>query len=238
MSHEKLGQSRDEFLQLNGPHVASCKNIVVLLTEAAISSPFVFHEVLFADWLGKSVVCLMFKNTWSRLRPSLKAILGESMAIDFESKMYNESIDILEHQIKPLKKVPGVVLEQSYLNRMTEGLRPLRVLSSMSGSPWYGGSDFVESRVTSATSGMPRVKWPNQTSAGEPRHPCFADSSSTISQTQLGAAGAACGTVSTSPRSDVRCQRGPAGPPASQHEVVGDRGVLHHSQVPAVRRIV
>lgn len=55
------------------------------------------------------------------------------MAIDFESKMYNESIDILEHQIKPLKKVPGVVLEQSYLNRMTEGLRPLRVLSSMSG---------------------------------------------------------------------------------------------------------
>lgn len=187
LSHEKLGQSRDEFLQLNGSHIATCKNVVVLLTEAASSSPFVFHEVLFADWLGKSVVCLMFKNVWPKLRPALKAILGESMAIDFESKMYSESIDILEHHIKPLKKVPGVVLEQSYLNRMTEGLRPLQLLTSISGSAWYGGSDFVQPRVYIS------YQWDAQNKVAEIRRmleshaiPCFADSSSTISQAQRG----------------------------------------------------
>ena len=46
--------------------------------------------------------------------------------------MYTEAMDILEHQIKPLKRVPGVVLEQSYLNRMMEGLKPLQVLGTTS----------------------------------------------------------------------------------------------------------
>lgn len=50
--------------------------VIVLLTEAATGSPFVFHEVLFADWLGKKLVSAMFKNVWSMLRASLKAVLG------------------------------------------------------------------------------------------------------------------------------------------------------------------
>lgn len=47
------------------------------MTEAATVSPFVFHEVLFADWLGKKLLTAMFKSTWKLLRPSLKAVLGK-----------------------------------------------------------------------------------------------------------------------------------------------------------------
>jgi hypothetical protein len=43
--------------------------------------------------------------------------------------MYNESLDVLEHHIKPLRRVPGVVLEQSYLNKMADGLKPLESLA-------------------------------------------------------------------------------------------------------------
>lgn len=55
--------------------------------------------------------------------------VGECPAVDFETKMYNESLDVLEHHIKPLRRVPGVVLEQSYLNKMAEGLKPLEMLA-------------------------------------------------------------------------------------------------------------
>jgi len=53
------------------------------------------------------------------------------MAVDFETQLYNESMDVLEHHIKPLHSLPGVVLEQSYLNKMSEGVKPLAVLANM-----------------------------------------------------------------------------------------------------------
>ena len=61
---------------------------------------------------------------------SLILLTGDCPAIDFESKMYHESLDILEHHVKPLKTIPGVVLEQAYLNKMAEGLRPLAQLAA------------------------------------------------------------------------------------------------------------
>ncbi|XP_077991406.1 uncharacterized protein LOC144445654 [Glandiceps talaboti] len=181
LSHEKLGQSKDEFLQVNGPHVATAKHIIVVMTDASASSPFVFHEVLFADWLGKTLVTAMFKNVWSKLRPSVKAVLGECPAVDFETKMYSESMDVLEHQIKPLRKVPGVVLEQAYLNRMADGLKPLQILAA--------------STVVSFSENLPEPKvfisyqWDNQTKVHEIQRiletnglPCWADISPTMSQ--------------------------------------------------------
>ena len=63
------------------------------------------------------------------LWPAHLSIVGECPAVDFETKMYNESLDVLEHHIKPLRRVPGVVLEQSYLNKMAEGLKPLEMLA-------------------------------------------------------------------------------------------------------------
>ncbi|KAK7485320.1 hypothetical protein BaRGS_00023419 [Batillaria attramentaria] len=126
----KLGRSKEEFLQINGPHIATATHVVVLMTDALTSSPFIFHEVLFADWLGKKIVTAMFKNVWTNMRYSLKAVLGECPAVDFETKMYAESLDVLEHHIKPLRRVPGVVLEQTYLNKMADGLKPLEMLAS------------------------------------------------------------------------------------------------------------
>ena len=43
--------------------------------------------------------------------------------------MYRESLDILEHHIKPVRAVPGVVLEQTYLNKMADGVKPLAMLA-------------------------------------------------------------------------------------------------------------
>ncbi|KAK3089860.1 hypothetical protein FSP39_007155 [Pinctada imbricata] len=126
----KLGRSKEEFLAINGPSIAQATQVIVLLTEASTGSPFVFHEVLFADWLGKKLVSAMFKNVWNILRASIKAVLGDCPAVDFETKMYNESLDVLEHHIKPLRRVPGVVLEQSYLNKMADGLKPLEMLAT------------------------------------------------------------------------------------------------------------
>lgn len=60
-------------------------------------------------------------------------LLGNCPAVDFETKMYAESLDVLEHQIKPLRRVPGVVLEQAYLNKMSEGLKPLEMLVNARG---------------------------------------------------------------------------------------------------------
>jgi hypothetical protein len=72
----KLGHSKDEFLQINGPHIATATHVIILMTEASAKSPFVFHELLFADWLGKKLVTIMFKNMWPSLRTALKAVLG------------------------------------------------------------------------------------------------------------------------------------------------------------------
>jgi len=57
--------------------MATATHVIVLVTEAASTSPFVFQEVLFADWLGKKLVSAVFKNVWFSLRPSLKAVLGK-----------------------------------------------------------------------------------------------------------------------------------------------------------------
>ena len=76
LHHQKLGQSKEEFLRLNATQMACAGYVLILLTEAATNSPFVFHELLFSDWLGKKIVTAIFKNTWAILRPSLKAILG------------------------------------------------------------------------------------------------------------------------------------------------------------------
>ena len=72
----KLGRSKEEFLQINGAHLATASHIVVLLTDAAAASPFIFHELLFADWLGKKLVTAMFRNIWPGMRAALKAVLG------------------------------------------------------------------------------------------------------------------------------------------------------------------
>lgn len=51
--------------------------------------------------------------------------VGECPSIDFETKMYEESLDVLDHHVKATRTVPGVVLEQAYLTKMADGIKPL-----------------------------------------------------------------------------------------------------------------
>ena len=57
-------------------------------------------------------------------------ISGECPTVDFERKMYPESMSVLEHHIRPIRAVPGVVLEQTYLNKMTEGVKPFSLMAN------------------------------------------------------------------------------------------------------------
>ena len=130
--HNRLGQSKDEFLQLNGPHMATCHSVVVVMTIASASSLFVYNEIMFAEWLGKPVVVAMFSNSWANIRPSVQSILGGCPSVDFENSLYSNSLDVLMYHLKPLRHMPAVILEQDFLDRMADGVKPLKVLVSLS----------------------------------------------------------------------------------------------------------
>ena len=127
--HERLGQSKEEFLQLNSAQLFASSHVIVLLTSASATSLFLYNEVLFAHWLGKPLVVAMMENSWSKLRPCLQVVLGSVSAVNFEGKPYHDSMDVLTYHLKPLKNLP-VILEQDYLDRMEEGVKPLQVLLS------------------------------------------------------------------------------------------------------------
>ena len=107
--------------------------MIVLLSNSAATSLFVYNEVLFADWLGKPFVVVMAANAWEKLRPNMQAILGSCPAVDFENRAYEESMDILLYHLKPFPNMPAVILEQEFLDRMVEGLKPLRTLAVLPG---------------------------------------------------------------------------------------------------------
>ena len=56
-------------------------------------------------------------------------ITGECPAVDFEIQLYNESLYILENHLKPVRHTSGIILEQSFLSKMTEGIQPLALLA-------------------------------------------------------------------------------------------------------------
>ena len=42
----KLGRSKEEFLQINGPQIATATHVVVLMTDAMTTSPFIFLSLI------------------------------------------------------------------------------------------------------------------------------------------------------------------------------------------------
>uniref|UniRef100_A0A2C9JL59 Uncharacterized protein n=1 Tax=Biomphalaria glabrata TaxID=6526 RepID=A0A2C9JL59_BIOGL len=83
----KLGHSKEEFIEINGPPIATASQVIIIMTEEASTSPFVYQEVMFADWLGKKITVALFKNIWNTLRSSLKAILGIDVYTTFNRMM-------------------------------------------------------------------------------------------------------------------------------------------------------
>ena len=107
--------------------------MIVLLSTAAATSLLVYNEVLFADWLGKPLLVAMTANSWDKLRPNLQAILGSCPAVNFQDNLYEDSVAILLYRLKPFRNMPAVILEQEFLDRMFEGLKPLRVMAAVPG---------------------------------------------------------------------------------------------------------
>ncbi|XP_043921818.1 uncharacterized protein LOC122797090 [Protopterus annectens] len=149
LTWEKLGQSKEEFLKTNSPLIASAAKVLLILTETAAGSTFVYHQILFSEWLGKTILIAVFRNPWPLLRTALRAMLGEKPAVDFENQLYPVALNILDHQLNPPRRVPGVILAQSYLERMEEGVKPLKALTvtTVASFIWPQNSDEVEPKV-------------------------------------------------------------------------------------------
>ncbi|XP_069074997.1 uncharacterized protein [Pleurodeles waltl] len=124
----KLGKSKEEFLQSAGPLIGSAKKIVVLLSESTDGSPFVYHLVIFCEWMRKLPIITMFNNCWQKLRPTLKAILGDLPAVDCEGQSFKEAMNMLQLHLNPPVRVHGVILEQAYLDRISDGVKTLKTL--------------------------------------------------------------------------------------------------------------
>ncbi|XP_041102628.1 uncharacterized protein LOC121313913 [Polyodon spathula] len=141
---EYSGQSKEEFLRENGPHMSLATKVVLVLTEAAAGSPIVYLQVLFSEWLGKAMITAVFRNSWDRLRPSLQVILGDKSAVDFERQLFQDALPILQDLLRPRRMMPGVILEQAYIDRIAEGVKPLQNLASSSADVVYWPIDNEE----------------------------------------------------------------------------------------------
>ena len=56
---------------------------------------------------------------------TLLCIVGECGGVDFVRALYSEALEILQHHLRGQHSVPGVILEQAYLNKMQDGIKPL-----------------------------------------------------------------------------------------------------------------
>ncbi len=124
-SHGILGQSKEEFLRSNAQSLASCYHCIILLTEKSAESPFVFFEAVLSEWLSKPVIIAVFQKSSSNMRLALSALLSSKPAINFETSLYLDGLELLWDEIKPVRAVSaGVVFEQRYLRQVAEGVRP------------------------------------------------------------------------------------------------------------------
>ncbi|PAA72933.1 hypothetical protein BOX15_Mlig007340g1 [Macrostomum lignano] len=134
VSHvEELDESRDDFLRKNGPAMAACGHVLVLLTEHSPRSAVFYHCVMFAEWLGRRVIVLFLTNCWFQLRPALRALLYDAQGLDFSGQPVADSLDELGSAIvAPERTHPAVVLEQSYVRKLARKLPPAGYLAHTS----------------------------------------------------------------------------------------------------------
>ena len=69
-------KSYDEFMLINGSHVALSSAVIVLVTKSLPHSPRVVEEILFCIWMNKKIISVMFDNVWNMMPLSLKCLLG------------------------------------------------------------------------------------------------------------------------------------------------------------------
>lgn len=97
------------------------------MSDEAATSLFVYNELQFAEWLDKPCIVAMVKNSWSKMRLNMQALLGSCPAVDFETQPFHDSLDVLLYHVKPLRNMPAVILEQEFLDRMVDGLSLIHI---------------------------------------------------------------------------------------------------------------
>jgi len=133
-SHKSLGRSKEEFLRHNAHNIASSSHVIFLFTRKGGCSPFAFYQLLFAIWLGKSLIVAVFESCTDTARPAICTMLSEFPAIDFATSLYLDGLDLLLNEIKPPRTMSGIVYEQRYLRQMAEGICQFKeILSRIQG---------------------------------------------------------------------------------------------------------
>ena len=144
--HQKLGSSREEFLLANGPIIAQCANFLVLISQSGATSPFVYNETVFIEWMERriSTVLMRDSNVEAKMRPGLKAILQDKPAATLDMTTFAEDMEVVQYLIAPANPIPSnVVLQQDYVYMLTENIKFL--------------ADFFESSFGDLNSSLPSV---------------------------------------------------------------------------------
>eukprot|EP00794_Sanderia_malayensis_P004776 gene4776-5403_t len=153
LSHNILGQSKEDFLRANASNLAASSHCILLLTEKACDSPFVFYEAVLSEWLKKPLIVAIFQFMPEKTRPGLSSLLSDKPAINFETLLYLDGLDLLWDEIKPVRVMSGVVFEQRYLRHIEEGIRPFRETTKQIGA--LSGSPELQASAVSPDFGKP-----------------------------------------------------------------------------------
>ena len=104
--------------------------MVFLLTPSSDNSHVVFKEMVLAAWLEKKIITAVFdRSATTSLRHMLRAIIAKQPAIDFETDRCLEGLEVLRyHIIRGRKAQPRVMLQEHYVQKMRNGLKPLETL--------------------------------------------------------------------------------------------------------------
>lgn len=114
----------------NSRLLAEASTVVFLLTSSSDNSHVVFQDILLAVWLKKELITALFDpDALTSARHSLRAVVAKQPAINFERDHYLEGLDLLRYHICHGRGLlPKVVLQQHYLQKMRNGLKPLASL--------------------------------------------------------------------------------------------------------------
>ena len=112
-------------------HLAEASSVIFLMTSSSDGSHVVFKELLLAAWLNKQIVSAVidFTNN-SSLRHAVMAVVEKEPAIMFERQQFLDGLDVLRYHVTYRRGVlPRVKLQQNYLEKMRESMKPFEVLT-------------------------------------------------------------------------------------------------------------
>lgn len=101
-----------------------------MLTATSAISPFVYQEVLLADWLGKTPISMVFHNCYGNTKLSLRSILNDRPAVDFQHTPYLDAMDVLFFKLHSGSHLHGVYLQQDYIERVNDNMKTLQSIGS------------------------------------------------------------------------------------------------------------